>query len=98
MSDVPIRFAKGEGDLSSDPRIACLAASIVSQQAAGFGSYVDARETKCPDCGASGFNTGWGVWQFSCGGAIHTDGEPADPCGTPPMTPQERIAEKETRG
>lgn len=81
-----IRFLAGDGDLSSDPRMANLAACIVMQQGAGFRSVVDLREEHCPDCGASGFNTGWGVWRFACGAEIHPDGEPATLCPMPAPT------------
>ena len=75
------RFMEGEGDLSGDPRIRCLAACLVNQQAAGFKHVIDLREAKCPDCDASGFNTGWGYWQFACGAEILTDGTPSKDCG-----------------
>jgi hypothetical protein len=76
-----ISFINGEGDLSSDERIACLATCVVSQQSAGFRNVIDIREAHCPDCTASGFNTGWGYWSFACGAEILTDGEPSERCG-----------------
>jgi len=83
--EVRVRFLSGDGDLSTDPRLALLATCIVSQQAAGFREAVDLRESKCPDCGSPGFNTGWGAWVFTCGAEWLTDGEPASQCT--PSTP-----------
>ncbi len=75
-----INFLAGEGDLSSNPRMALLAVCIKSQQDAGFKHTIDLREGKCSDCNASGFNTGWGVFKFTCGAEILTDGEMTTPC------------------
>ncbi len=69
------------GDQQRLDVLAVLAVCIANQQRAGFGAYLDVREVKCADCGASGFNTGWGFWRFSCGLEVMTDGEPSEPCG-----------------
>lgn len=50
-----------------------------AQRKAGFKSE-DRREAKCPDCGAVGFNTGWGYWHFTCSAEILTCGEIDVPC------------------
>jgi hypothetical protein len=71
----------GLTDLSKDPRLGLLAACVANQQRfAGFKAVIDAREGHCPDCGASGFNTGMGVWAHTCGSEWHTSGEVATPC------------------
>lgn len=79
-----IRFAEFTDEMprsDDQERLDCLAAAVLNQQRAGFKSYVDTREAKCADCGASGFNTGWGFWHFACGMEILSDGEPGEPCG-----------------
>ena len=79
-----IRFAENgdEAPAAADQdRLNALAAAVLNQQRAGFKNYVDAREMKCADCGASGFNTGWGFWQFACGLEVMSDGEESDLCG-----------------
>lgn len=76
--DHEIRFLKnddGTPGLEVDERLALLAVCVVSQQAAGFKDVVDLREAHCPQCSAPGFNTGWGVWKFTCGAEVHTDEE-----------------------
>lgn len=81
-----LRDADADGvNLADDPRIALIAVCVVSQQAAGFrdgdgNAVVDLREVKCQECGAPGFNSGWGFWRFRCGAEIMTDGEPAEEC------------------
>jgi hypothetical protein len=85
-----MRFADHNEDApsaSDQERLDCLAACIVNQQNAGFGSYLDVREMHCADCGASGFNTGWGFWEFACGLEVLTDGEPSVPCSRTPPPP-----------
>lgn len=67
-------------NLADDPKIALLAACIVNQQVAGFKKRVDLRQVSCVDCGAPGFNTGWGYWRYLCGAEILSDGEPSAPC------------------
>jgi hypothetical protein len=60
----------------------CLAISIFNQaKYAGF-KKPDIRVFKCPDCGGDGFNTGMGVIQFECYGAIGGGEEPEffEPC------------------
>lgn len=94
MSDdkVEISFLTGNEELPSlhtDERFAILATCILSQQSAGFRNVVDLREAKCEDCGASGFNSGWGYWLYACGAEVLTDGELGEPCPrkpTPPMS------------
>lgn len=87
MSEITYRFLRAEPNAgfvanhADDPKLALMAVCVATQQAAGFREAIDLREVHCPDCGASGFNTGWGVWRFVCDAAIHSDGEPADPCG-----------------
>lgn len=74
--------AEGTTNLANDERLALFAVSISRQQMAGFGSYLDCRQVECPECGAPGFNSGWGFWAFACGGELLTDGESWDePCG-----------------
>ena len=65
---------------ADEERLCCLAVCVASQQAAGFKNYLDLRQSDCPDCGAPGFNSGWGVWLFACGAEIHSDGTPSEPC------------------
>lgn len=77
------RFAKaedGQVTLETDPRLGLFAVCIAHQQSAGFGNYIDAREFNCPECGAPGFNTGWGVIRYTCGAEYHSDGTPAERC------------------
>lgn len=89
MSEITYQFLplddeeSGSINLADDPKLALLAVSIASQQSAGFKEYLDLREVHCPDCGAAGFNTGWGYWHFVCGAEILSDGEPSEPCGDP---------------
>lgn len=87
MSDPEIRFATDDPPPADAERMKALAAAIINQQRAGFGPYADIRESKCPACEASGFNTGWGYWAFTCGAEIISDGTPAEPCGAtkPPI-------------
>lgn len=88
-----MRFAEHtEIDAAPDQlRLNALAAAVVNQQAAGFGEYIDTREVHCANCGASGFNTGWGYWHFSCGLELLSDGEgECSPCAAPPTTGGER--------
>jgi hypothetical protein len=68
---------------ANDPKLALLACCVASQQTAGFRNVIDLREALCPECKASGFNTGWGVFRYSCGGETHNDDEGtwAEPCG-----------------
>lgn len=40
----------------------------------------DCRVVHCPTCKAPGLNTCWGVWQFTCGAEVHSDGEVSEPC------------------
>ena len=83
MSDGPaLTFAPhDEIEAAKDQdRLNCLAAAIVNQQAAGFGTYLDTREVNCSTCKASGFNTGWGYWQFACGMEVMSGGEVDTPC------------------
>jgi hypothetical protein len=82
------RFLRAEPDsglvnLADDPRLSLLAACVANQCTyAGFGrqGVIDARQSACPDCGAPGFNTGMGVWVFTCGAERLSDGDPAEPC------------------
>ena len=79
------QFAKAEEgsgftDLSTDPLASILAVCIASQQSANFGNHLDVRRTDCPDCGAPGFNGGWGALLFSCGAEI-VDGDMSESCG-----------------
>ena len=78
------RFAKSAEDAPSqhtDERLALMAVCVAQQQAAGFGTYIDIRQGECPECAAPGFNTGWGVWRFTCGAELHGDSGVAEPCG-----------------
>lgn len=68
----------GTIQLADDARFALLANCLISQQQAGFKDVADLRQLHCPDCGAAGFNTGWGNWQFTCGASWLTDGEACD--------------------
>lgn len=61
-------------------RLNMLAVAVMHQQSAGFVTYVDVREMKCAECGSSGFNTGLGYWQFSCGLEVLSDGDECAPC------------------
>ena len=80
------KFLKGGLDqgfsqnYSDDVKMRLFACCVVSQQEAGFGSTIDLRETKCPRCDASGFNTGWGYWAFTCGAEILSDGTKSKSC------------------
>lgn len=76
-----IKFLEGEGDQSADERLALMAACIVNQQHAGFKNTVDLRQATCHDCGAAGFNTGWGFYKFACGAEVTSGGESSEPCG-----------------
>jgi hypothetical protein len=81
--DENFRFAPdGEGtvNLASDERLALLAVCVAHQQKAGFRAYLDLRQASCPDCGAPGFNTGWGAWMHTCGSEWNGDGEQFEPC------------------
>jgi hypothetical protein len=54
----------------------CLAA----QKIAGF-EQEDRRTANCPQCGAHGYNTGWGYWAFECGAeALTRSGDIDAPC------------------
>lgn len=57
-------------DLSQSAVHRILAVCIATQQRAGFRELLDMRLLKCPDCGAPGFNSGWGYWQFECGNEV----------------------------
>lgn len=79
----PMRFAAHDEmapEAADQNRLNCLAAAIANQQRAGFKDYLDTREMHCACCQASGFNTGWGFWEFSCGMTILSDGEQDEPC------------------
>jgi hypothetical protein len=68
-------------NLADDPRLALLAACVANQHTyGGFRDVIDARQSACPDCAAPGFNTGMGVWVFTCGAERLSDGDPAEPC------------------
>ncbi len=86
--------AAGTINLSENPESALLAACIAEQQAAGFGDYLDLRRPSCQDCGAPGFNTGWGYWRFGCGAEVLSDGEPGEPCGGSDSAPTPEGQEK----
>lgn len=79
-NDPPYRFSE-LGEVSERDRL--LAASIANQQRAGFDNLLDIREHNCPDCNAPGFNSGWGVIDFTCGSSwlAGDDSECAIPCG-----------------
>lgn len=51
---------------------------IEAQKRAGFPAP-DERVVKC-ECGAAGYNTGWGWWAFECGAEIISDGTVCEPC------------------
>ena len=68
------------GQARDQERLNILAVCIATQQAAGFDNRLDTREAKCHTCNASGFNTGFGYWQFACGATLLSDGEPDDHC------------------
>jgi hypothetical protein len=82
MAAIPFRFATEEHvpAATDQERLNCLAACIANQQQAGFKDYLDTREIHCETCGASGFNTGWGFFEFACGATLLSDGEGGDPC------------------
>lgn len=83
MSEDVFRFAphdEGAPEAKDQDRINVLAVCIAHQQHAGFKNYLDVRELHCATCKASGFNTGWGYWQFACGLTILSDGEGDNPC------------------
>jgi hypothetical protein len=52
---------------------------LETQKAAGF-PREDRRKIECRECGAPGFNSGWGYWRFECGAEILTDGTPDKDC------------------
>lgn len=52
---------------------------LASQKVAGF-KQEDRRTTPCPMCASPGWNSGWGYWQFECGGSVLTDGTPDVAC------------------
>ena len=81
MADDVFRFPteKGVPAAADQERINHLAACIANQQRAGFKDYLDTREVHCETCGASGFNTGWGFFEFVCGATLMPD-EGGDPC------------------
>lgn len=79
-----LRAKEGDNmtDNASDARLSLMAACVANQQRfAGFKSVIDIREAQCPDCKAPGFNTGMGVWLFTCGAEILSGGTPDVPCG-----------------
>lgn len=94
-NETPFRFAPlGEEDAdagvvnaSEQPALACLAYCVANQQRAGFKDYIDLRQVPCPSCGAYGYNTGWGLFQFACGAEIISgeDGHFIAPCPHPVM-------------
>ena len=53
-----------------DERVTLLAVSVARQQSAGFKNVIDLQQWECPDCGGPGFNSGWGVIDFVCGGEL----------------------------
>lgn len=83
-NDDTFRFAPHDqiAAAADQDRLNCLAACIANQQKAGFGAYLDVREANCETCGAAGFNTGWGFWNFACGAEVLTCGEGTVPCPT----------------
>lgn len=89
------RFAKLDPsddatNAADNERDALMAVCVALQQGAGFKTYIDLREPRCLDCGASGFNTGWGYFQYTCGLEVMSDGEPCAPCGNPGGEDRER--------
>ena len=77
------RFAPsidGAPSLHIEDRLALMAKCIADQQRAGFGEYLDIRQFECCGCGAPGFNTGWGVTEYTCGASVHSDGTWSDKC------------------
>ncbi len=75
-------MADGEGfeNLAHDPKLLLLAECIADQQTAGFGNVLDLRQAPCPECGAPGFNSGWGFFRHTCGADV-TNGEDPDCSG-----------------
>jgi len=57
-----------------------LAECVLSQNEAGF-SVPDVGEFPCTECGAVGFNTGWGYQKHLCGGERVNDPEYSSECG-----------------
>jgi hypothetical protein len=86
MKDASDEFRFAEHDKNwpaadDQGRLDALAACIANQQKSGFGNYLDVREMKCGCCGSSGFNTGWGFFEFACGATqINGDDDGGDPC------------------
>lgn len=74
---------EGAPSLHDDDRLALLAKCVADQQRAGFKEYLDIRQFQCCRCHAPGFNTGWGVIEYTCGATMHSDGEWADECTAP---------------
>ncbi len=61
-----------------------LAECVASQTKANF-PHPDARVFRCLECGADGFNTGWGYTKHVCGAEIMPDPEVpefSNPCGS----------------
>lgn len=86
MSEDTFRFApsvEGGPSQHEDPRLALMAVCVRQQAAAGFRNLIDIRQAACPECGAPGFNTGWGIFAYTCGAETLTDedGGFAEPCG-----------------
>jgi hypothetical protein len=84
MNDQTYQFARGDEaapSLADDPRLALFAVSIARQQSAGFKLHLDCRQFACPDCGAAGFNSGWGSIDFTCGASVVGE-DFAEPCTT----------------
>lgn len=72
-------------NLATDGKMRLLASCIISQQNAGFKDakgkpVADMRVLRCANCGAHGYNTGWGYWKFECGAEQMPDGEPSRVC------------------
>lgn len=88
------KFLKGDApegfvtNHAGNPLLAHFATCLLSQQEAGFGDTVDARQVDCPTCGAPGFNSGWGYWSFACGGQMLTSEDAAATCEGPPWKRQ----------
>lgn len=85
----PIVEANGFTKAPDQDRLDCLAYCIASQQGAGFMDFIDTRTAHCPECGAPGWNTGWGYFRHVCGAEIGggEDGVFLEPCGATP-TPE----------